>query len=55
VHAISADGEAKYLLEPEVELARNHGLSHRDLGRVEQIVRSRREEILDAWHRHFGG
>jgi hypothetical protein len=55
VHAISADGEAKYWLEPEVELARNYGLSQRDLGRIEQIIRSRSKEILDAWHRHFGG
>lgn len=55
VHVISADGEAKYWLEPEVDLAKNHGLSSRALGRVEEIVRERREEILNAWNRHFGG
>jgi hypothetical protein len=59
VHAISADGEAKYWLEPEVELARNYGLSSRDLGLrdlglIEEIILTRREEILNAWNRHFG-
>lgn len=27
VHVFSGDGEAKYWLEPEVKLARNHGFS----------------------------
>jgi hypothetical protein len=55
VHVISSDGEAKYWLEPEIELAKNYGLNRHDLGRVEQIIRSRREEIRGAWDRHFHG
>jgi hypothetical protein len=35
-------------------LAQNYGLSSRDLSRIEHFVLERREEILDAWNRHFG-
>ena len=31
VHAHHAEGEAKFWLEPEIELAQNHGLSRRRL------------------------
>jgi uncharacterized protein DUF4160 len=54
IHIESADGEAKYWLEPNVELARNYGLSAHDLRRIEQLIEEREQEIRDAWSRHFG-
>ena len=53
IHIESAEGEAKYWLEPNVELARNYGLSSQDLRRIEQLIDEREQEIRDAWSRHF--
>jgi len=54
IHVQSADGEAKFWIEPRVELARNHQLSQQDLSRVPQLVVDHEQEIRDAWQRHFG-
>lgn len=53
VHVQSAEGEAKYWLEPRIELARNHGLSPRDLSQIENLVEGHATEIRNAWHDHF--
>ena len=54
VHVGSSEGEAKFWLEPEVELAENHGLPSRDLTVIMRIVESRTDEIARAWRKHFG-
>ena len=54
IHVQSADGEAKFWIEPKVELARNYGLSDQDLSRVLQLVVEHEQEIRDAWRSHFG-
>ncbi len=38
VHVRSPDGEAKFWLEPEIELAKSHGLPLRELKELEEIV-----------------
>lgn len=53
VHVDSADGEAKFWLEPLGELAVNHGLSQRDVREIQGIIEQRQQEIRDAWNRHF--
>ena len=53
VHLSSSEGEAKFWVEPRIELARNHGSSDRDLARVERMVEDHEQEIRDAWTRHF--
>ncbi len=55
VHVSGPDGEAKFWLEPEVELVRNHGLKDPDVTRVRRVIDERGEEIRDAWRSHFGG
>ena len=47
VHVQSPDGEAKFWIEPEIELARSYRLSDQDLKRVLQLVvdTSRRSEM----------
>lgn len=55
VHAMHADGEAKYWLEPQISLAQNHGLSARALKEVEAMVRAHEQEIRDARNEHFPG
>lgn len=54
VHVQSADGEAKFWLEPKIELARSQGLTARDLGRIRRLVEKHEQEIRDAWNSHFG-
>ncbi len=54
VHVHCADGEAKYWLEPGIELARNHGLSVQQLARIKEIVEEHENELINAWNSHFG-
>jgi hypothetical protein len=53
VHVYSADGEAKFWLEPELSLAQNFGLSDREISKLEKIIEERRDEIEACWRAHF--
>lgn len=53
VHVISPDGEAKFWLQPAIELAENHGLRPHELSEIVRIVEERSDEITAAWRRHF--
>ena len=55
VYVYHAEGEAKFWLEPRVELAVNYGLTQRRLARAERLVLEHEDEIRDAWTAHFGG
>ena len=54
IPVIRSEGEAKFWLEPEVELARNYGLSRDQLKEAEKIVRKNKNEFRAAWHQYFG-
>ncbi|HAJ76210.1 MAG TPA: DUF4160 domain-containing protein [Gammaproteobacteria bacterium] len=54
VHVHSSDGEAKYWLEPTIELARNYGLSEQQLAKIQRIVEDHENELITAWNSHFG-
>ena len=54
IHVISPNGEAKFWLIPEVELARSTKFSPRQLREIEKLVREHRELFLDAWKEYFG-
>ena len=54
VHVHGSDGEAKFWLEPEIELARNYRLNRSQLGQIEEIIEARYDELRTAWRRHFG-
>mgnify|MGYP001565332882 CR=1 FL=1 len=53
VHVVHTDGEAKFWLEPSIELADNAGLSGKQLREALSLVVDHYEEITDAWHRIF--
>jgi hypothetical protein len=55
IHVTCADGEAKYWLTPDIELARSHGLSRKQLTEVAKLVKENRDEIERSWRQHFGG
>ena len=54
VHVYSPDGEAKFWLEPDISLAKNHSLSDRQLAKIEKIVEEHRNELISAWDSYFG-
>ena len=54
VHVLAPDGEAKYWIEPDIELAQNHHFGSSELKRIERLIRDHEQEIRDAWQRHFG-
>jgi Domain of unknown function (DUF4160) len=55
VHVASGDGEAKFWMQPAIELAVNKGLSSRELTTIAKILERRRDEIESAWRSHFDG
>jgi len=54
VHVTCESGEAKFWLEPIVSLATFHKLNRKNLGEIQRIIEERRDEIVQAWRKHFG-
>lgn len=54
VHVQSSQGEAKFWIEPRIELAVNSGLPEHEIAKILNVVRRREHEIREAWNRHFG-
>ena len=55
VHVYCGDGEAKFWLEPEIELAHNYRLSRVQLKQIEEIIEEHYDELTVAWEKHFRG
>ncbi len=54
IHVTSEDGEAKFWLEPILSLAVYHGLNPKKLSEIQLIIEAHKDEIIKAWHKHFG-
>jgi hypothetical protein len=54
VHVHCADGEAKFWLEPRIEVAQNVGMKERQLRAAQSLVEAHVDEIRRAWQQHFG-
>ena len=48
VHVYSDDGEAKFWLSPKVALAKNYGLTVKQIGELKRIVQDHKHEIETA-------
>ena len=55
VHVSHPDGEAKFWLNHQVDLAAQTGFAKHVIGEVQQLVEDHRQEILDAWNERFPG
>jgi hypothetical protein len=55
IHVFCGDGEAKFWVQPDVEMPKNYRLSATQLAELEKIIREKRNEIINAWDRHFPG
>ncbi len=54
IHVRKGSNIAKFWVEPRVQLAEVKGFSGPELNRLAKIVHNRRNEIIEAWHAHFG-
>ena len=53
VHVQHAEGEAKFWIDPTVELHANYGLKPKRLAEAERLVEEHLNEIRSAWAKHF--
>ena len=53
VHVQHADGEAKFWIDPAVELAANFGLKPKQITEVQTLTEEHLNEIRAAWAKHF--
>ena len=53
IHVSSPQGEAKFWLEPSLELAENYSIKDRQLREIENVIKSHEKEIRQAWQKHF--
>lgn len=53
VHIHTGRGEAKFWIEPEIDLAQNYGLSRKDLKTIRELIEDHADEIRAAWQEHF--
>lgn len=54
VHVQGPEGEAKFWIEPRIELASQRGLSASALSRARRLIRSHESQIREAWRAYFG-
>ncbi len=54
IHIISGHGEAKFWLEPDIELAKNYGHSRKQLKEIELLIEGHHHELISMWKQHFG-
>ena len=54
VHVQAPNGEAKFWLQPCIELATNHGMSMREINAAHGLIEEHAHEIRKAWKKHFG-
>jgi len=50
----AAEGEAKFWLEPAIELAHNYGLNERQLRSIKALIEAHANDIRNSWAKHFG-
>jgi len=55
VHVSSSEGDAKFWLEPTVEVALCRGLPDHQVNEIRRIIDGRKEELIRAWHEHICG
>jgi hypothetical protein len=54
VHVESPEGEAKFWLEPTVELAMNQEIRPQDITVIKAYIIEHYDDFIGAWTKHFG-
>ena len=55
VHVQGQNGEAKFWLEPVIEVVQHIGLSRHEITEALRLVLEHENDIRSAWHKHFPG
>lgn len=55
VHVMSGDGEAKFWLAPELQLAKSYHYNRHQLKEIESLIEEHYHDLVSAWQRYFGG
>jgi Domain of unknown function (DUF4160) len=53
VYVYCERGEAKFWLEPKIELAKNFGMVARQIRVSKTLIEEHYDEIRNAWQKHF--
>jgi hypothetical protein len=53
IHVRKRSGQAKFWLS-DCQLAKARGFADHELRQVQRKIAERKEELLRAWHEHFG-
>jgi hypothetical protein len=54
IHVYSSEGEAKFWIEPRIEIVNNSGFSKTQISEIKSIIKEHLNDIQDAWDKHFG-
>ena len=54
IHVIKAENEAKFWLEPSIELAENHGFNNKDIKKITEIIERYGNEFKRQFTEHIG-
>lgn len=53
IHVHCADGEAKFWLDPRIEVAKSYNLAPNRLKEVYEIIEDHQDDFRAAWKAHF--
>lgn len=54
IHVMKAENEAKFWLEPEIELADNFGFTNKELKKITKMVVDYGDEFKKLYAKHIG-
>ena len=54
IHVVKAENEAKFWLEPVIELAENFGFSSKEIKKITQMVETYGNEFKEQFAAHIG-
>lgn len=54
IHVLKAENEAKFWLEPTIELAENYGFNGKDLKKITQLLQKYGDEFKQRFTEHIG-
>ena len=54
IHVVKAENEAKFWLEPRIELAENFGFTNKDLKKITKMVEIYGDEFKRLYTEHIG-
>ena len=54
IYVVKSENEAKYWLEPDIELAENFGFSSKELSFIEKILKENGDDFKIKFARHTG-